>query len=342
MSRQDVINSIDEYLAEHVVAISQLHTNAALPHVDITINGSVTRIFRFQTNRLLRALVVLEHIGRALDLGTLVTQRGIRYYYLHRFGKKEEHSFAKALKMTVNCLNVPSNLLYLTEPNTLAFGLLKLQSSTGIIWDLASNSEGTQLGREILKPAAFKVIGELGRIKRIIHVEKRTIFRQMVQMRWDKTMEAVIVCSQGWPRVTDKAWIHTLRGVLQIPEDMCSSVCDYGPHGFAITHSFAFVKNPIHCENVFKTRLKIVVTPNLMSNFPEAMAAKNTEFKEADINMFKFLVKDENMFLSTNREVRGNQLKKMLEKRFKCDLDLLDIQKLLKALELAIKRDLII
>ena len=123
---------------------------------------------------------------------------------------------------------------------------------------------------------------------------------------------------------------------LNISDDKCYGVGDYGPWGWEVLHSFSFVKNPIECENVYNTNLKIVITPAFMTNFSEVKNTENTAFTDADKKIFKFLANPENKFK------RFDQLKKMYVRQFKCDLDLLDFQKLLKAIEYAIDRDYVI
>ena len=172
-------------------------------------------------------------------------------------------------------------------------------------------------------------------VTQIIVNEKATIFRLMVQPRWDKKMNALLRCPKGFPDQSTKAWLHTFRNMMNIAESQCIDVCDYGPYGWAILNSFQSVKDPIECENVFCTRLGIVMTPAFMSNFPEV--GRSNTFSASDLNTFKFLLDPSNKFADVNREIRLNQLKKMFDGETKADLDSLDIAKPLSALEQTIK-----
>ena len=126
------------------------------------------------------------------------------------------------------------------------------------------------------------------------------------------------------------------RSIFAVSRLRCG-IGDYGPYGYALLHSYSYVKDPIKVENVFQTRVRIIITPAFMYNFPEVMTSMNMKFSDADLNIFKFLLNKENEFFKENGEMRMDQLKKMWKRNYKCDIDLLCIKKLLVALEIAIK-----
>lgn len=299
-------------------------------------NGQQTTVHRFDNNRLLRSLFILEHIGDGLRRGILTTKRGILYYYMHRFGKEFKDSFVKAFKYTMNGIGIPTNRMLTTEPTTLAFGNLCIKNvKTGVTFDLLKMD---QLDMSITEDD-WEIVSK-GNITRIIVIEKATLFRQMKQTNFHEKMEALLMTDRGFATFQGKVSLYKFRKMLGISENECYGVGDYGPYGYSVLHSFGYAKDPIKCENIFRTRLQIVMTPALMHNFPEARNAENTDFSDADVNIFKFLLNDKNQFFKHNGKMRWNQLKKMYQRNFKCDVDLLDIEKLLAALEIVIKSGL--
>ena len=129
-------------------------------------------------------------------------------------------------------------------------------------------------------------------------------------------MNAIIICSSGFPTLLDRAWLHTFRSVLNIPESECYGVGDYGPWAWCLLHAFYFVKDPIKCEDIYNVRLKIVVTPSLMSNFGEVVPRLDEYdgdmmFSESDCKAFKYLAEKSHKFVEENGGVRYHQLREM-------------------------------
>lgn len=130
-TNNQIIQDIDNNLAQHVLALSFLHANPAVLSRTIINNGINTVIRRNQTARLKRTLCLLQHVRNALGIGVLVGLRGIKYVYAHRFGKDvAKSSFAREIKRTVNNLNVHPSSLYTTEDSTLAFGEVTITNMT--------------------------------------------------------------------------------------------------------------------------------------------------------------------------------------------------------------------
>jgi len=333
LSNVQLANQCDDYVARIVMAISHLH-NTGLNQTTVNFNGQQTIVRRFDENELLRCLFILQHISDGLRRGILVAKRGILYYYMHRLGKDVKDSFPNALKRTINGIGIPAARLYSTEPTTKAYGDLCFTNvETRVKYDLL---EREHLDLSILKYSKWKV-DRVGQIKRIIVVEKATLFRQIIQTDFHKKMDAIIITDGGFSTSQGRAWLRNFREWLRIDENECYGVGDYGPYGYSVLHSFGYAKDPIKSENIFRTRLKIVVTHSLMTSFPEARNAENTKFSEADLNIFKFLFDEKNEFFKNNRNVRTNQLIKMYKGKFKCDVDLLDIEKLLEAVKRVIE-----
>ena len=338
-TNNQIIQDIDNNLAQHVLALSFLHANPAVPSRTITINGTNTVIQRNQTARLKRTLCLLQHVRNALGIGLLVGLRGIKYVYAHRFGKDvAKSSFAREIKRTVNSLNLHPSSLYTTEESTLAFGEVTITNmTTGEKIDLSATG-GTILNRSIFsaRQLKFETNGK-AEVNMLIVVEKATITRLLIGARFDKTMNAVLITDRGYPSGVGKAWVHALANGLKIKDENRLGLCDFGPHGWSVLHSFEHVKDPIVCESAYSTRLRIVVTPAFMTNFPEARHAKNTELTTSDYNMFKYLLADDTEFFDKVDDMRYGQLKEMYRGKYKCDLDFVLPQKLLPALESAIK-----
>jgi len=341
MATPNLLNIIDVYLARYVNALSYLHANPHVGYQDITVGGQVTRVQRFQTSRLMRSLVILTHVGLALRNGTLVSKRGLLYYYLSHFGKNGKNHFVPELKRTLNSINAPMHAVCSTEPTAKAYGDLSIRfKKTGLVIDLRLTN---LLDDSVLEGGDFEILRKGQRIDKIIVVEKATIFRQMKKLKFDETMNALLFTDGGFPTTQGKAWLVTFRVALGISEDKCYGVGDFGPYGWSLLHAFAYVKNPIKCQDVYKTCLKIVVTPALiLPNFLEARQVENGELTEHDYNTFGFLLDEKNEFFKHNRGVRLDQLKKMYDGGFKCDLDVLDIKNLLRVIAHAINTNKVI
>ena len=334
MTNAQLIAIIDDYLAQHVLALSDLHANPVWGQVAITIQGQVTIIRRRQTARLIRSLVILEYVGTGLSNGILVPKRGLMYYYIGQLGPEAKSSFPREFKRTVNSLGLPTNLLCSTEPKTLCCGDLHIKNmETGDEFDLLKHC---QLDMSIVKGGRYEIVRR-GPIERILVIEKASIWRLMVQTDFHKKMNALVITGKGFPSTQCRAWLYNFRIMLSISEENCIGIGDYGPYRYALLHSYSYVKDPIKVENVFQTRVRIIITPAFMSNFPEVMTSMNMKFSDADFNIFKFLLNEENEFFKENGELRMDQLKKMWKRKYKCDIDLLCTKKLLAALKMAIE-----
>ena len=336
MTVPQMMQSILAYITQVLLAITFLQNNPLVNQRIININGQQTTIQRNQMSRLLRSLVILEHIQLGLQRGILVSKRGVFYFYLAKLGKEIEDSYSRELKRTMNSLAIPRYKLFSIEKTTSAFGeLVIMNDETEEMIDFSKNP---MLDMSILEYEKWKIIGS-GDIKRIIVVEKASIYGQMIQTGFNVELKALVITDRGFSTLQGKGWLYNLRVMLGIKESECYGVGDYGPYGWQLLHAYYYVKNPIESEKVLGTRLRIVVTPALMHNFPEAMDSKNIAFNQSDLNTFKFLLDTNNKFFEQNGKVRMNQLKKMYERNFKCDLDLLDTEKLLEALVIVIKSD---
>ena len=333
------MNIIDTYVAQMVMAFSHLQNNPAVANYSITVNGQITVVQRNHINRLMRSVAILESVANGLRNGILATKRGVFYYYLGQLGEDCKSSFARELKRTCNNLNLPSTSLISTEPSTVAYGKVDVTNmATGVSFDL-SIGDGVLLDGSILKHE-IKITAKSGKtITRLIVVEKACVLRAMARAGFDERMNAILVTGKGFTTLITNAWVKGFTTCLMIDEDNCFGVCDFGPYGWSILHSYAYAKDPIKCENALRTPLRIVVTPAFMSNYPEAKYTKNSTLSSYDMNMFKFLLDTENKFFEKNAKARLNQLNTMFLRNYKCDLDLLDIKRLLVGLELAIKAD---
>ena len=338
MTRANIINLFDTLLASWLMAITLLHANPHLPSTVMNVNGQATTVHRYQTAQLIRTMVILSYVGEALRDGSMATWRGVMYFTISQVGKKIKSYFYKDVKRVCNTLNLPKHVLCKTESTAMAFGDLRIKNvETGVVINLL---ELSVLDDSILKSNKFELLHK-GKVDKVIVVEKRTIYHRMVEAGFDKTMNAILLTDMGIPSLQGKAWLRLIIKALNISDDKCYGVCDFGPYGWEVLHSYYFVKNPIECENVYNTNMKIVMTPALMTNnFPEAKHTENTAFTKADKKIFKFLLKPENQFIKDLK--RFDQLKMMYEGQFKCDLDLLDFETLLVVIEYAINRGYVI
>ena len=334
MPTANILNLFDTLLASWLMAITFLHANPHIASTVMNVNGQATTVRRYQTAQLIRTMVILFHVGDALRNGSMATWRGVLYFTISQVGKKIKGYFSKDVKRVCNTLNLPKHLLCKSESTAMAHGDLRIKNiETGVVINLL---ELSVLDDSILRSSKFEILHKGEGIDKVIVIEKRTIYHRMVEAGFDKTMNAILLTDMGFPSLQGKAWLRLIMKALNISDDKCYGVGDYGPIGWEVLHSYYFVKNPIECENVYNTNLKIVITPAFMTNFSEVKNTENTAFTDADKKIFKFLANPENKFK------RFDQLKKMYVRQFKCDLDLLDFQKLLKAIEYAIDRDYVI
>ena len=218
MTNAQLIAIIDDYLAQHVLALSDLHANPVWGQVAITIQGQVTIIRRRQTARLIRSLVILEYVGTGLSNGILVPKRGLMYYYIGQLGPEAKSSFPREFKRTVNSLGLPTNLLCSTEPKTLCCGDLDIKNmETGDEFDLLKHC---QLDMSIVKGGRYEIVRR-GHIERILVIEKASIWRLMVQTDFHKKMNALVITGKGFPSTQCRAWLYNFRIMLSISEENC-------------------------------------------------------------------------------------------------------------------------
>ena len=71
------------------------------------------------------------------------------------------------------------------------------------------------------------------------------------------------------------------------------------PCGWKLQGSYRFTMNPMKCEDVYRTRLNVVVTPALMSNYTEITGEKS--FTKSDLAIFKCLVNEHHEFTETRK-----------------------------------------
>ena len=332
MTVGQMLNSIASYATQIMQAVSHLQHNQHVNSIAINVNGQQTTIQRNQISRLTRSLVILDYIQQGLHSGTIVSKRGIFYYYIARLGEEIKDSYDRELKRTMNSLAIPRYKLLSTERTTSAFGELVIMNvETGDIIDFMKNP---MLDMSILENEKWKIVGS-GNIENIIVVEKSSIYSRMIQTDFHKRMKAILITDRGFPTLLGKAWTFNIRKMLNIDESKCFGVADYGPYGWALLHAYNYVKDPIEFEKALGTRLRIVVTPALMPLF--AKKSMKTDFNASDLNIFKFLLDTNNEFFEHNDKVRMDQLIKMYKRNYKCDLDVLDTENLLDALVRAIE-----
>ena len=57
------------------------------------------------------------------------------------------------------------------------------------------------------------------------------------------------------------------------------------PCGWKLQGSYRFTMNPMKCEDVYRTRLNVVVTPALMSNYTEITGEKSFQIRPGHFQM---------------------------------------------------------
>lgn len=233
-----------------------------------------------------------------------------------------------------------------TRASTRGYAAIVIKEvKSGKVFDLSTDDDGTLLKNEILT-GEWKIIS--GKPEWLIVVEKASIFSLMIQLGWAKEMNAIIICCKGFPRLTDRAWVYSFRMMFNIDQKNCIGICDYGPYGYTLINSFLHAKDPIEKENVYQTRLALAITPAFIgANFPETLqgiinGTRTAELDEADYKIIKFLVDKSNRFFETNDGVRMAQLRELVERGFKLDLDAIPIIRLLDALRDAIRNNKVI
>ena len=316
--------------------MQQLNANPALPHVDITVNGNVTRITRFNMNLFNRAVVILAPVYHHLVGNMHIARRGLYYYYCHRFGKGDSKQFSNDLKSTLKILDMPGPALSIKdESNTHVHGQLVMEihfkNKPVKIIDLNDDAMGTLLGDEAF--CADNQIGDVVKVElvvkegftvdRVIVIEKQCVFEAMIQAGWGEKMNAILITPKGYPSKNSKVWLWKFRTALRIREDQCIAVTDYNSCGRGIGHSHQL--NSFAGYEKYVTRLMVAFHSAVLCNFPlvvnHARNSKESKFSKGDNDMFSNLFKKETKYYEEVNDARFAELVEMYNGQFKLDLD---------------------
>ena len=331
--------SIQLFTVRSLQALQQLNNNPALNHVDVNVNGSITRITRANRGQFVRAMTILHPVFVHLQGGLHLQRRGLYYYYCHHFGKGADTQFSRDLKHISSAIRTPLRSLNIRDrPNSYGFGQVKItiiySNKSPTIIDLSSASIGTLLSDEPIC-ADQKLddivdiqvsVNDEHTITRIIVVEKHSVLVPMIEAGWNETMKAILLCPGGFPSKNDKAWVRFFIDKLGINVEQCGVIHDYNPHGFALGNSYQLNNFPGYEK--YSVQLPIAgVTSALLDNFPkvigEVKLSGKHSFKKADLDMMKHLLKPETKFYKESNDKRFIELARLYDGNFKLDIDAL-------------------
>ena len=268
---QMVIGYISSFVDGVINAVDTLNNNGLITSVPVTVGGSTTMVTRHNQWRFVRLLLVLCEIHDHLLNNMHAYVRGLWYFYSHYLGKDNvtQKQFNEDMIHVSTALSVPLQALNVKEQkNTWIFGgaLLCIEYNDGRVLkvDLSLDTAGWLGGDEIISSdmntgniksvtASSKTCNE---IVHVIVVEKHCICQKLCANGFDKSLNAILICSGGFPSKNDKSWVSFFKKAFSVEDSNCCIVHDLNPHGYALGHTFSTNKFPGYDD--YKVTLRIV------------------------------------------------------------------------------------
>lgn len=266
---QQVAGHLSEFVDEAFDGLEALN-NGSLS-TPVTVNGTTTLMTPANQAMFIRLIVVVVPIYDHLLNGTHVYNRGLWYLYVHYLGKDNisHTTFSLDLKHLSKSVSVPLQALHVKEQKrTWIFGqiVVKFVYKDGSVQtlDLSLDFHGLSVGDEPISvdmntgniESVAVSTKDGAQVTRLIVVEKHCLFSQMNENGFGNSVEAVLICSGGFPSKNSKAWVKSLKDGLGIEDRKCCVVHDFNPAGYVLGHAFS--TNSFHGYDKYQVPLGIV------------------------------------------------------------------------------------